>query len=143
MAKSGPIIVLEDDVDDEAILKAILKELNIENELVCFAKADEAFQYLKTTSQQPFIILSDVNLPGQSGLEFKRRLDSDEELRRKSIPFIFYSTSVSQKAVDIAYTQLTVQGFFQKHDSYNGIRDSIKLILDYWRACRHPNSLPG
>ena len=140
MAKSGPIIVVEDDNDDKGILKDILKELNIDNKLVWFTKADEAFNYLQTTPEQPFIIFSDVNLPGQNGIEFKRRIDSDEKLRRKSIPFVFYSTSVEQRAVNEAYTKMTVQGFFKKSDSYGEIRNNIKLILDYWMICKHPNT---
>ena len=140
MAKSGPIIVLEDDADDEGILEDILKELNIENRLVWFTRSDDAFQYLKTTFDQPFIIFSDVNLPGLNGIEFKRRIDNDEELRKKSIPFVFYSTSVDQQAVNAAYTKMTVQGFFQKGKSYVEIKKDIRLILDYWRVCEHPNS---
>jgi len=140
MAKSGPIVVLEDDADDRGILEEVLKELNIGNKLVWFTKADEAYKYLKTTTEQPFVIFSDVNLPGQNGIDFKRQLDGDEDLRKKSVPFIFYSTSVDQRYVNEAYTQMTVQGFFQKNNSYEEIKENIKLILDYWRVCKHPNS---
>jgi CheY-like chemotaxis protein len=140
MAKSGPIVVIEDDTDDQGILKDVLKELKVENELIWFAKADDAFTYLKTSSQQPFLIFSDVNLPGQNGIEFKRRIDADPALRKKSIPFVFYSTYVDQQAVNTAYTEMTVQGFFQKNDSYSEIKTNIKLIIDYWLACRHPNT---
>ena len=140
MSKSGPIILIEDDVDDENIFKEVLKELGIANSLIWFTKTDEALHYLKATSEQPFIIFSDVNLPGQSGIEFKRNLDNDEELRKKSIPFVFYSTSVNQETVNEAYTKMTVQGFFQKGNSYEEIKTMIKQIIDYWQTCRHPNS---
>ena len=138
--KSGPIIVLEDDIDDQDILETILRELNVQNKLVFFTKADEAFRFLKSTSEQPFLIFSDVNLPGQNGIEFKRQIDDDKELRKKSIPFLFYSTSVDQQTVNKAYTQMTVQGFFQKSHSYEEIKKRIKLILEYWQDCKHPNS---
>ncbi len=140
MAKSGPIIIIEDDADDHGILKDVLKELNVENNLIWFTRGDDAFNYLQTTSDQPFLIISDVNLPGRNGIEFKRRLDADPRLRKKSIPFVFYSTYVDQQAVNIAYTEMTVQGFFQKNDSYTEIKKNIKLILDYWMTCRHPNT---
>ena len=140
MSKSGPILLIEDDADDKGIFEEVLKELNISNQLIWFTKSDEAIHYLKATSEQPFIIFSDVNLPGQNGIEFKRQLDHDEELRKKSIPFIFYSTSVNQATVNEAYTSLTVQGFFQKGNSYEEIKTMIKQIIDYWQTCRHPNS---
>lgn len=133
-------MVVEDDPDDKEVLEEILHELNIINSLVWFTNGPAAFRYLKTTATQPLIILSDVNLPIQNGIEFKRQIDNDPELRRKSIPFVFFSTSVDQHAVTEAYTQMTVQGFFQKGNSYQEIKNVIKLIIEYWQVCRHPNS---
>jgi CheY-like chemotaxis protein len=139
MAKAGPIVILEDDADDREVFEEILKELNVRNIRVWFTRCDDAFDYLKTTTDQPFLIFSDVNLPKQNGIEFKRQIDSDEQLRKKSIPFVFYSTSVAQKLVNEAYTKMTVQGFFQKANSYDEIKTTVKLILDYWSICNHPN----
>lgn len=141
MSKWGPIIVVEDDADDEDILKQVLQELGIKNELACFTSAGDALAYLQSTPEQPFIIFSDVNLPGKNGIEFKRQIDSDEALRRKSIPFIFYSTAVDQTAVNEAYTKMTVQVFFQKSSTYEEIRKNIRLIIEYWLVCRHPNTI--
>ena len=139
MAKSGPIIIVEDDADDKEVLQEILKELQVTNPIIWFTQSDDALAYLKSTPEQPFLIFSDVNLPRKNGIEFKRAIDSDPQLRRKSIPFIFYSTSVAQGLVNEAYTQMTVQGFFQKPNSYDEIKSTIKLALDYWGLCRHPN----
>lgn len=141
MAKTGPIVVIEDDLDDLALLKEVIKECAVENEVVSFGNGPDAFTYLKSTTQQPFIILCDVNLPRQNGIEFKTAVDRDEELRSKSIPFIFYSTYVSQYAVNEAYRNLTVQGFFQKNDTYQEFKEVIQIMLDYWKLCKHPNNL--
>lgn len=140
MAKTGPIVIVEDDRDDKEILEEVLKELNMPNKIVWFTVCDNAFDYLKATREQPFIILSDVNLPRQSGMEFKRRIDNDKQLRSKSIPFVFYSTSVDPNYVTEAYTQMTVQGYFSKGNSYAEVKRKIKLIMDYWNDCKHPNS---
>ena len=140
MAKSGPIIVLEDDADDKSIFEEILRDLEITNKLIWFTKTAETLEYLKTTSEQPFIIFSDINLPVQNGIDFKKELDNDEQLRKKSIPFVFYSTSVDQKTVNDAYTKMTVQGFFKKGNSYDEMKTDIKVIFDYWKTCKHPNT---
>jgi CheY-like chemotaxis protein len=140
MATAGPIIIVEDDADDEAIFNEILEELEISNSIIWFGNSDDALNYLKTTTDQPFIIFADVNLPGQDGVEFKRHIDSNEQLRKKSIPFVFYSTSVDQRAVNEAYTKMTVQGFFKKGDSYEEIRRQLETIFDYWLICKHPNT---
>ena len=139
MGNKGPIVIVEDDADDEAIFNDILKELKMPNKVVWFGNSREAFDYLKKTHEQPFIIFSDVNLPGENGIEFKRRIDNDKQLREKSIPFVFYSTSVHPKMVTEAYTNMTVQGFFKKGNSYREIKDDIQIIFGYWQVCRHPN----
>ncbi len=140
MAKNGPIVIIEDDMDDRYTLAEALKEAAVMNELVFFDNGPDTFEYLKTTSQQPFIILCDVNLPRQNGIEFKRELDNNPEMRARSIPFIFYTTYVSQYAVNEAYKNMTVQGFFQKNNSYKELKDVIRIIIDYWRICRQPET---
>jgi CheY-like chemotaxis protein len=141
MAKTGPIILIEDDPDDKAIFEDAIHELGVSNALRAFDSPIECFKYLKTTHEQPFLIFCDVNLPRQNGLDFKASIDGDPQLRRKSIPFIFYSTSVNQETVNRAYLQLTVQGFFKKANYYEEIKSMLKLIMDYWIICKHPNSV--
>lgn len=139
--KDGPIILIEDDVDDQEIFRDIVAELKVANELIIFDNCPDGFKYLKATPEQPFVIFCDVNLPVQNGMEFKKQIDADPELRKKSIPFIFYSTTVTQEAVNEAYTKLTVQGFFKKKENFQDIKSNIKLIMDYWKECKHPNTM--
>lgn len=141
MPKDGPIIIIEDDVDDRFTLEETLKEANVSNELFFFDNGPDAFIFLKNTKYQPFIILCDINLPRQNGIEFKKELDDDPVMRAKAIPFIFYTTFVSQDAVNEAYKNMTIQGFFQKNNTYKELKNVIKVIIDYWRICRQPESL--
>lgn len=138
--KSGPVILVDDDTDDKDVFQDILKDLSVPNPFIWFKNCEEAFLFLKSTTEQPFVIFCDVNIPGFSGIEFKRKIDENKALRRKSIPFVFCSTAVSQKIVNEAYTQMTVQGFFQKKNSYEEQKKMISLILEYWEGCRHPNT---
>lgn len=138
--KSGPIVLIDDDIDDQEVFTDIVKELGLVNALLCFDNCEDAFHYLVKTTDQPFVIFCDVNLPGMKGTEFKRQIDADPGLRRKSIPFIFHSTAINQEVVNEAYTEMTVQGFFQKKNSYDEIRENIRLIVAYWKECHHPNT---
>lgn len=140
MAKSGPIVIVDDDQDDQEILKDVMQELGVTNELIIFGNATDAYDYLLTTTDRPFIILCDNNLPKVSGLEFKRQIDENSYLRRKSIPFVFLSTSAESNAVNEAYTQMTVQGFFQKKASMPELKTLVELIMNYWKECYHPNA---
>ena len=138
--KTGPIILIDDDHDDKDVFQDILKDLKVTNPLTWFQNCDDAFSYLKTTSDQPFVIFCDLNLPGIQGIVCKRQIDDDKELRKKSIPFVFFSTTVDQKTVNEAYMKMTVQGFFRKKNSYDELKETIKLIVAYWKECQHPNS---
>lgn len=140
MAKSGPIIIVDDDLDDEELIKEALTELGVSNKIIHFANGEDAFLYLRSTLEQAFLILCDVNMPKLNGVEFKRKIDEDPELRKKSIPFVFFTTSVDQSAVTESYTKMTVQGFFKKSNSYEELKKLLTLIIDYWKICYHPNT---
>ena len=137
---SGPIVLIEDDQDDIDIFDEVLKELGITNRLIKFTNPSDAYHFLDNNEEQPFLIICDVNLPKMSGLEFKTKLDANENLRKKSIPFIFYSTSAEKKYVLEAYIQLTVQGYFRKPTLYSEIKNQIRTIFEYWKICQHPNT---
>ena len=54
MPKKGPIIIVEDDLDDRFTLKEALKEAEVTNDIVFFDNGPDALEYLKSTSDQPF-----------------------------------------------------------------------------------------
>ncbi|AWH86588.1 response regulator [Flavobacterium album] len=139
MSQSGAVVIVEDDMDDRIFLSQVFKEINMEREVLWFSSTSEAFEFLKTTSRYIFLIFSDIQLPAESGLEFKQKIDANPRLRRKSIPFVFYSTSASQRDVDDAYTKMTIQGFFQKLGDYDETKMLMKTVFDYWDICKHPN----
>ena len=141
MRQHGPIILIDDDLDDQEIMQEVLRGLNIHNPLLFFKNGKDAETYLRTTPHLPFLILCDINIPEVNGLEFKKQIDADEELRNKSIPFVFFSTSTSQNDIQEAYTQMTVQGFFKKEHSLTELKKTLTAIMEYWRLCKHPNSL--
>jgi CheY-like chemotaxis protein len=140
MSKQGLIVLVEDDTDDMEIFAEVIKDLHVDNEIIWLPNTESAFTFLQTNENNVFIIFCDINLPGKNGLEFKRDIDNDPELRKKSIPFVFYSTAAKQDDVNEAYTQMTVQGFFKKESTYSGMKSLMKIIFDYWEHCKHPNA---
>ena len=139
MYLKGPIIIVEDDLEDREIMQEIFNELNIKNEIRFFNEGGGVLDYLRSTKQKPFLILTDVNMPGVNGLELREQIMQEEHLRRKSIPFVFLSTSDGSSIINRVY-DLQVQGFFQKQTSFPEIKNQIKLIVDYWTNCKHPNN---
>ena len=140
MSKSGPIVLVEDDLDDRDLFESAVEELNLGNKIVWFPETESAMEFLNTTNKRVFIIFCDINLPGKNGLEFKKDIDADPELRKKSIPFVFFSTNTNQKDVNEAYQEMVVQGFFKKPNGYVSLKAMLSNILMYWQTCKHPNS---
>ncbi len=103
------IIIIEDDLDDQIFLRDVLIELGYQNQLKFFNNCKAALSFLKTTTDKLFLIICDVNLPGMSGTEFKNEINADPHLRKKAIPFIFYTTSANKLDIEQAYEN-TVQG---------------------------------
>jgi CheY-like chemotaxis protein len=133
-----PIVIIEDDQDDQEVLREVLTELQVSNPLHFFDDCEKAFQFLLTSIKNPFLILCDINLPRMDGIQFKRKIDSTESLRKKAIPFVFLTTSEAQLTVNQAYTITNLQGYFQKSATMADIKQKVKLILDYWSTALHP-----
>ena len=137
MPKSGPIIIVEDDYDDQEVLKEVFGELKVPNILHFFNSCIDALNYLVTTIEKPFLIISDVNVPAMNGLELKEKINQNEILRRKNIPFIFLSTTSAASTIAKAY-DLLAQGYFIKPVKLADIKEMMLKIIDYWKISSRP-----
>lgn len=139
--KNGPIIIIEDDADDQDFLTEIFKKLNYQNKILFFFDGQEALEHIYKTDDLPFLILSDINMPKLSGFALREKLKTDSKLSNKCIPYLFFSTAINQKSVIDAYSQ-SVQGFFVKPNSMTELEKTIGAIMEYWRRCAAPNDFP-
>ena len=139
--KNGPVIIIEDDPDDQEFLIEIFQKLNYQNKILFFFDGQQALEYINATHDLPFLILSDINMPKLNGFELREKLRTDEKLSNKCIPYLFFSTAVNQKSVIDAYSQ-SVQGFFVKQNSMNELEKTVTVIMEYWRRCAAPNDFP-
>jgi CheY-like chemotaxis protein len=133
----GPIIVIEDDIDDQEMLGDVFKKLNYPNEILFFTDGEKALEYITHAHVKPFLILSDINMPKINGFELRKRIHTNEELTIKCIPYLFFTTAADNKAVLEAYS-LSVQGFFIKPDSISELESTMKKIIEYWQQCYAP-----
>ncbi len=139
MAHNGPIIVVDDDLNDIDVVIAAITELGFKNPIRSFTGAKSAMDFLGSTTEVPFIILCDIRMVEMNGLEFRNAVNQNDYLRKKSIPFIFLTEAVSQEIVNIAY-DLTVQGFILKPRTFDDLKSKLNTVLNYWTACVHRNS---
>ncbi|MFC5410702.1 response regulator [Larkinella bovis] len=130
---------MEDDEDDQFLLKHSFQQLDIPNPIRFFANGETALEYLHTTSEQPFLILCDINMPRLNGIELRRQINASAYLRKKAVPFVFLTTSANPEMVREAYDE-RVQGFYQKAATITRLQQQLKQIIEYWQGCLHPNS---
>ncbi len=140
MSKKGAILLVEDDLDDQEMIIDLIKGLDINNPILCFENGLEALNYLSAATEQPFLILCDINMPKMGGLELRHRINENEMLKRKSIPFIFLTTTANPSTVKEAY-EMSVQGFFEKSKGIIEFKTLLTHVYNYWHTCKHPNSL--
>jgi two-component SAPR family response regulator len=140
MPKNGPIIIIEDDMDDQEMLREVFKELKLPNLVHVFDSCVNALDYLLTTIERPLLILSDINLPLMTGMELKQEINNTDYLKRKSIPFVFLSTASDSSIVSTAF-EVQAQGFFVKPRTMDSLKNTIRTIIDYWKCSSLPTAV--
>ena len=91
MNKDGPVIVIEDDEDDQMFLTEIFKKLDYKNKIIFFKDGNKALEYLNKKDVNPFLILSDINMPKINGFELRAKIHTNDLLHIKCIPYLIFS----------------------------------------------------
>lgn len=139
MNTNGTIIIIEDDADDQFVLEEVFDELGYPNKRMYFQDGLSALDYLYATPDRPFLIISDINMPKLNGLELRRKIHTDAELSLRCIPYVYLTTATNRQAVIDAYST-SAQGFFVKPGEFDDIKETIKVMIEYWRKCAAPNN---
>jgi CheY-like chemotaxis protein len=114
-----------------------MRELSLKNKVHLFKDGQEAFQFLKETKEDIFLILSDLNMPVMDGLQLKRFIEMTPEIKIKAIPFVFHTQVASAAEVRAAYA-CNIQGYIRKAHSLDGTISSLHKIISMWEDCIHP-----
>ena len=137
MRKSGPIIVIEDNSKDQALLKEIFRSLDYINKVLFFSDGYKALDFIEKTDVKPFLILSDIAMHNIDVYELRKKIHNNKELNIRCIPYLFFTTGEHRKAVYNAYA-MSAQGFFIKPDSSGDLQNTIRKIVEYWQVCFSP-----
>ncbi len=113
------IFLVEDDLDDRALIKKRFEASNKVAEVVCFSNGEELIEYMKKEGFYdrsvmcliPTIILIDVDMPKRSGFKILGQLKSDPFLQE--IPAVVISGNALYENVKKAH-DLKADGFFRK-----------------------------
>jgi CheY-like chemotaxis protein len=132
------IWLIDDDQDDHEMVREILKELAIPNELVFLNGAFDALEKLRQVDTAPFIILCDVNLPKMDGFALRAAMLKTPDKKFHSVPFIYWSSVASEQQIMQAY-HLSAHGFFIKESNFREMKDTFIQMIRYWQKSKMPS----
>jgi two-component system response regulator len=138
--ESIEILLIEDNMDDVQLVTMALEENNIVNHVTHLKDGAEAIDFLfheggfadKPADNKPKIIMLDINMPKINGMEFLRRIKSDE--KTKDIPVVVFTSSNEDPHLKESY-RLGVNKFIVKPLDFEefkvAINKSITGLLKY------------
>lgn len=132
-----PILLVEDNPDDEALALRAFKKLNISNKIIVARDGVEALDYLFATgayadrpaSQFPAIILLDLKLPKIDGLEVLKRIRGNE--KTKILPVVILTSSREEQDIVQGYN-LGANSYVRKPVDYNEFVQAVSQLGIYW-----------
>jgi CheY-like chemotaxis protein len=133
--KPAIILLVEDDLGDQKLVKVSLQKQRIANELHVVGSGEEALDFLYQRGKyhegapRPDLILLDLNMPGMGGKEFLRVIKEDESL--KTNPVVILTTSDSEQDIIDSYN-LQASGYVKKPVDLNEFKEVMKQIGEYW-----------
>lgn len=135
MLKQATILLVEDDLGDQKLIKKSLLNQKISNEVIIAESGEEALDYLRHSkagsSEHPEIdlILLDLNMPGMGGKEFLRHIKTDDAF--DIIPVVVLTTSDSEQDILESY-KLHASGYIKKPVTLQGLQEVMEMLEEYW-----------
>ncbi len=119
-------------VDDEKDVKTLFeqrfrKEIKSGELIFVFAySGEEAIQFLNSNDHEAVLILSDINMPGMSGLELLRRI---KEKFDEPPPFVMMITAYGDKENYMEAMKLGADDFLTKPVDFVALKEKLKTKL--------------
>jgi two-component system, response regulator len=129
------IVVADDDLDDQELMKKGLKDCKVQVEINAVYNGLELMDFLlkkekfKNISGTPDLILLDLNMPLMDGFEVLKEIKKYPNL--KKIPLYVITTSRSKADKEKA-VELGADGFYSKGSSSKDIR---RIMLEICAEC--------
>jgi two-component system, response regulator len=143
MTDDKPILLVEDNHDDELLTLRALKANHIANEVVVTYDGVEALDFLfgtgtyagRDTTIQPQIALLDLNLPRLGGLEVLKRIRADE--RTRFLPVVVLTSSKEDEDLINSYSN-GANAYIRKPVDFSQLGQAVKTLGLFWLILNQP-----
>ncbi len=121
------ILVVDDETDIRTLFEQrFRKEIRSGEMIFAFAySGDEALTYLRSIAHEAVLILSDINMPGMSGLELLKRIKQKFE---NPPPVVMMVTAYGDAENYKNAMELGADDFLTKPIDFNLLKEKLKLI---------------
>lgn len=131
-AEPVEVLLVEDDPGHARLIEKNLRRSNISNAITIIDNGQTALDFLlkqgehaDRISDNPMLVLLDLNLPGIDGYEILRQIKANEATR--SIPVVILTTTSDETEVERCY-QLGCNVFVTKPVEYADFSDAIAKL---------------
>jgi len=142
MLELKPILLVEDNKNDEELTLTGLAEYNLANDVEVVRDGEEALDYLfqrkkysRRQNGNPAVILLDLKLPKIDGIDVLRTIRNDENL--KFTPVVILTSSREEKDKVESY-KLNVNAYVVKPVNFHEFINAIKEIGIFWAIINEP-----
>jgi two-component system response regulator len=134
-----PILLVEDNPDDEALTIRAFEKNNIRNKVAVARDGAEALDHLlaidRGDAPPPLLVLLDLKLPKVDGLEVLRRIRAGQ--RTRLIPVVILTTSVEDEDVLAGYRD-GANAYVRKPVSFSDFAQAVHAIGMFWLLLSEP-----
>jgi CheY-like chemotaxis protein len=138
-----PILLVEDNPDDEALTIRAFNKNGIQNSIVVARDGQEALDYLygkgihagRDMRERPVLILLDIKLPKLNGIEVLRQIRGHDSTRL--IPVVILTTSKEEDDLVKSYS-LGANSYIRKPVDFIQFMDVVRQVGVYWLMLNEP-----
>lgn len=129
------IVIAEDDYDDGEIITECFSKHQAFSKVDWVKNGRELLDFLnKTGSQEPDVILTDINMPIVNGIEALQEICRDQKLHH--IPVFVYSSTMNP-SYELRCKELGTKAFLIKPFDLDGFDDIPKQIIAILKSDAH------
>lgn len=138
-----PILLVEDNADDEALTIRAFRRNNIRNEIIVARDGAAALEYLFGTGAYagrdpldlPQVVLLDLKLPKVDGLEVLKRIRADQ--RTVLLPVVILTSSKEQQDIINGY-RFGCNSYVRKPVDFDQFLEAARQLGLYWLLLNEP-----
>ena|SRR5258706_13302292 len=131
------ILLVEDNATDEGLTLRSLKKSNIMNKVVIARDGPDALDYVfargafagREATEEPQIVLLDLNLPKIGGLDVLKAIRADE--KTKLLPVVILTSSKEDRDLLAGY-KLGANSYVVKPVDFTQFSDAVRQLGLFW-----------